>query len=73
MIWQLEQEYFVNTMLLQRLVDYLGMIGFMEPPTGSNPQGPVGFRFDGGAGLLMPMRYLHGTAIVNKEKEAQDD
>jgi len=60
---ELNKCYELNPKILQKMLDVLGVIELTAPPE----QGPVGFRFDGGDGLLMPMRSASWKKIANME------
>jgi hypothetical protein len=57
-----DKRYYLNPKLLQKMVDNLGPIEFVEPEESNKP---VGFRFAGGDGLLMPMRPAPWHITVN--------
>jgi len=60
--------YFVNPKILQKMALNLGLIEFVDP---AGVTKPVGFRFAGGEGLLMPMRPATGSVVVNIRKECE--
>jgi hypothetical protein len=49
---EVDKRYYLNPRILQKMVENLGPIEFVE----FEKNKPVGFRFAGGDGLLMPMR-----------------
>jgi hypothetical protein len=56
-----DKRYYLNPRILQKMIENLGPIDFVEPEEIK----PVGFRFAGGDGLLMPMRPAPWHEAVN--------
>jgi hypothetical protein len=58
--------YHVNPKILQKLMETFGDLEFTEPIKDTHHNyPPIGFRFDGGDGLLMPMRPNSERVVVN--------
>jgi len=64
-----DKRYYLNPRILQKMIENLGPIDFVEPEESK----PVGFRFAGGDGLLMPMRSAPWHVAANMMEEKNDN